>query len=605
MNLRKVIPFVLVFFFLFVAVVFSQSVFKNFITAKDAKLMDGKHEFTFLSFNIPNLLLIEDNLPFECKNPWRLPNAYEIRDALLSIKQMGGKVARTYVIPVKRSDDLPNTPKYVLGPNKFNEHAFRSLDTTLAVANELGIRLVIPLMDNWRWMGGKGQYAQFRNKSEDEFWDDEQLKTDYKKMLDYIVNRKNTVTGVAYKDDKAIMIWELGNELKKCPVDWVNEMAAYLKSIDSHHLVNDGIQVRTIQKAIIRSPYVDVLSTHHYEGDPQKMLAHIKENLKQIAGKKPYYLGEFGFVSTQALKAVAQTALQEWGISGGLIWSLRFHNKDGGFYWHSEPFGKSYKAFHWPGFNSGMAYDEINVMDWVAHYNHQEKTYKISSPELLPIKDIGHIWWRGVTGVPLYMVQRSENPKGPWTNASDYLTDANVAYASLFNDQCVEQGKQYYYRIEAIAFTGAKTFSNIQGPVFVSSKYMIDDARNLAKTFQTKGKWNENKEWCRPFKEDLDRLEGDAGSEMVYRISGKIKKVIIKIFSENSNPAIRFFASENGRNYKALHLKKTDYWVNQKDYNYRHPIEFVLEKNSTNFQYFKIHCDEKLQIGRVEIEYVE
>ena len=26
-------------------------------------------------------------------------------------------------------------------------------------------------------------------------------------------------------------------------------------------------------------------------------------------------------------------------ISGGLIWSLRFHNDDGGFYWHFEPHG--------------------------------------------------------------------------------------------------------------------------------------------------------------------------------------------------------------------------------------------------------------------------
>ncbi|MCD6375471.1 MAG: hypothetical protein J7L94_08070, partial [Caldisericaceae bacterium] len=80
--------------------VLQAGVFKNFVKVHDGHLIDGKRELQFFSMNIPNLLLIEDNMLFTEKNPWRLPNRFEIYDALLSIKQMGGQVARTYTITV-------------------------------------------------------------------------------------------------------------------------------------------------------------------------------------------------------------------------------------------------------------------------------------------------------------------------------------------------------------------------------------------------------------------------------------------------------------------------------------------------------------------------
>jgi len=40
------------------------STFKNFITVKGDKIFDGDKQFRFVSFNIPNLLSIADNMPF-------------------------------------------------------------------------------------------------------------------------------------------------------------------------------------------------------------------------------------------------------------------------------------------------------------------------------------------------------------------------------------------------------------------------------------------------------------------------------------------------------------------------------------------------------------
>src|SRR6185312_652680 len=126
----------------------------NFITAHDGKLFDGDKEFRFISLNIPNLLEIEDNVAFTNENPWRLPDAFEINDALETIHEIGGTVTRTYTITVQRTNDLPGTPRHVLGPGKFNEDAFRAMDQVFATANRTGVRLIIPLLDNWPWMGG-------------------------------------------------------------------------------------------------------------------------------------------------------------------------------------------------------------------------------------------------------------------------------------------------------------------------------------------------------------------------------------------------------------------------------------------------------------------
>ncbi|CAA7041457.1 unnamed protein product [Microthlaspi erraticum] len=64
-----------------------------------------------------------------------------------------------------------------------------------------------------------------------------------------MVNRVNTFTKIAYKDEAAIMAWELMNE-PQCKADpsgktltaWISEMAPYVKSLDSNHLLGTGLE---------------------------------------------------------------------------------------------------------------------------------------------------------------------------------------------------------------------------------------------------------------------------------------------------------------------------------------------------------------------------
>jgi endo-1,4-beta-mannosidase len=209
---------------------------EHFITRAGDRLMEGGKEFRFVSFNVPNLHLVEDNLSFEEKNPWRLPDEFEITDTLETIRQLGGKVVRTYVISVRRASDEPEIPRHITGPGQYNEEAFRALDKVLAQAAARGIRVIIPLVDQWMWWGGIGEYAAFRGKRAQDFWTDPELLEDFKRTISFVINRKNTLTGTLYRDDKAILAWETGNELAN-PYSWSREIAAYIKSLDSNHLV--------------------------------------------------------------------------------------------------------------------------------------------------------------------------------------------------------------------------------------------------------------------------------------------------------------------------------------------------------------------------------
>jgi hypothetical protein len=164
--------------------------FEYFITAHDGQLLDGNEPFRFISLDIPNLLLIEDNVAWTEASPWRLPDAFEINDALATVAALGGTVTRTYVISVQRPDDAPGTPRHVLGPGQFNETAFRTLDEALAAANRTGVRLIIPLVDNWPWMGGRAEYAGFRGKTKDDFWTDPQLIADFEQTVHFVLTRE-------------------------------------------------------------------------------------------------------------------------------------------------------------------------------------------------------------------------------------------------------------------------------------------------------------------------------------------------------------------------------------------------------------------------------
>ena len=76
-----------------------------------------------------------------------------------------------------------------------------------------GIKLIIPLTNNWNDFGGMDQYVRWADgQYHDDFYTDPVIRGWYKDWITHVLNRVNTLTGVAYKDDPTVMAWELGNE---------------------------------------------------------------------------------------------------------------------------------------------------------------------------------------------------------------------------------------------------------------------------------------------------------------------------------------------------------------------------------------------------------
>ncbi|KAL0463376.1 UNVERIFIED_CONTAM: putative mannan endo-1,4-beta-mannosidase 9 [Sesamum latifolium] len=224
-----------------------------------------------------------------------------------------------------------------MAPGSYNEDMFKGLDFVVSEAKKHGIYLILSLVNNWEGFGGKKQYMQWARErgqylnNEDEFFTNSIVKDYYKNHIKAVLNRVNTITGVAYKDDPTIFAWELMNEprcqsdLSGKPIqDWVAEISAYLKSMDKNHLLeigmegfygesmpekkqnNPGYEVGTDFIANNRIPQVDFTTIHLYpdqwvsgsndeaqnEFVEKWIQAHINDS-KSIL-KKPLVVSEFG-----------------------------------------------------------------------------------------------------------------------------------------------------------------------------------------------------------------------------------------------------------------------------------------------------------------------
>lgn len=352
--------------------------FEHFVRREGDTLKDGDQTFRFISVNIPNLHYVEDDMRFGVAIPFRFPSNDEIDDALETVSQLGGQVVRMYALSVRKADDPAAMPRHILGPGKFNEEAFVALDRVIAAAHKHKVRLIIPLIDQWSWWGGTTELAGFRGKKPADFWTDPELIEDYSRIAQFLIHRVNTVTGVPYREDHAILAWETGNELAS-PDAWIKRAAAIIKEIDRNHLVIDGAQRPMIPDVSLDDPNIDFVQTHHYEHDPRAMIDRIRRNSARARGKKPYHIGEFGFLPTASMMAVIDTAMAR-DLTGAMIWSIRIHSRDGGFYWHHEPAGGDlFKAYHWPGFAIGEVYDERAFLHAVRY-----RAYRMQGLLMLP-----------------------------------------------------------------------------------------------------------------------------------------------------------------------------------------------------------------------------
>lgn len=585
--------------------------FTEFVQREGDTLVEGGRPYRFVSFNIPNLHFVEDDLGWNQTIPFRLPTDYEIDDALASIAQQGGRAARCYVLSVRKQDDPPGHPRHILGPNVFEEASFVALDRVLASAHRNRVRVIIPFIDQWSWWGGTTELAGFRGKPRDAFWSDPQLFEDYQAIVAHLVNRVNTVTGLAYRDDPAILAWETGNELG-APDAWTAKAAAYIKSLDAKHLVLDGTQRPILSAEAIADPNIDFLQTHHYERDVREMIDRIKQNRALSKGKKPYHVGEFGFLGTEALRAVIDTAIDE-GTTGAMLWSLRPHHDGGGFFWHHEPAGGDlFKAYHWPGFpDSGEVYDERRLMAMM-----RAKAYQIRGEpvppmplpaqpaQLLEVTDGGLLTWRGSTGASSYDIERAEAPGAAWALIASGVSDARTQYHPQFVDESLVPGRSYLYRVIARNAAGAAEPSDAFGPVRMRHRTLVDEFWNDSRLFIVVGKPSYPQNEARKFREDCHRITGVPGDAMVYHAADGIVSTRIFAFSEAASPEIRVSVSRDGKSFEPLEMVNKIHEAHGKaSYGFWNAFECHTGPLPRGTIQLRIEFTGPAQVGRVEVSH--
>jgi len=578
------------------------SILANFITRSGDKLYDGTDELRFVTTNIPELAYNEN--PY-----WGIPDPWEQEDAIRTITQMGGLVARTYTISVKKASDHPGIKRHVIAPGQFDEDVFAALDKTLQLANQYGVRLIIPLVCQWEWWGGIRQYADFRGKNEADFWSDPQVIADFKQTIEYLLNRTNIYTGVKYKDDKAILAWETGNELL-APDAWTQEIAAYIKSIDSNHLVMDGKFASRFgfSEEILDDPNIDIVSNHYYLMDGADYKARNEADREATKNKKPLIVGEFGLTSTANMTAMLNEVIEN-GTSGAMLWSIRQHSKDGGFLIHGE--GDGYFAYHWPGFPYGDSYDETNVLQLL-----QQKAYEIRglpvppmevpvAPILLPIDAVSHINWRGSAGANSYVVERADQIDGPWSVVGQNVYDSVPLGKALFHDTSAATGSPYYYRVKAVNSAGESAYSNVAGPVV--AKHMIrDEMLSMSNLYTYTPKLKTKKDFPDDYAGDFSKLVRKTATatneHIVYATPKDMHSFKMEAFLEQDSEAhFKFYISDDYEQFTEIVPTAVNLGEKNKKIVYE---ETALPQGS---RFLKIEFPQNTgdfpQIGKVEIEY--
>jgi mannan endo-1,4-beta-mannosidase len=275
-------------------------------------------------------------------------NNADVDLVMKNIASSGMKVLRVWGFNDVTSDPGANTVYYqsfINGEAKINTGAngLERLDYVVKSAEEHGIKLIINFVNNWTDYGGMAAYYAYAGISSNaEWYVSEKAQTQYKAYIKAVVSR--------YSDSPAIFAWELANEPRcnGCDLDvlnkWVADSAAYVKSLDSAHMVTTGEEGFGLAgdgsypyqfgeggdfNATCADPNVDFCVYHLYpeswgtDANGEQWGNEWIENHAKVckALGKPCVLEEFGFSNTCSVElAWETTALKTEGTGGDMFW---------------------------------------------------------------------------------------------------------------------------------------------------------------------------------------------------------------------------------------------------------------------------------------------
>lgn len=322
----------------------------QFVTRVGSRLILAGHPFRFSGSNIYWPALTDLGGSSRCadnETTCRYPTQFEVDDVLAAAQEMGASVVRSNAaVSIGCALCLQGSPG-----SAGNEATLRHLDYFIMAAAAHRIRLILPLLDNWHYyQGGIHDYANPSTYAINgvapttpewtRFFADPAQIAAFETHIDLILNRVNSYTGVAYRDDPTILAWELGNEIDNVPANWIGAMTTYIKDIDSNHLVAFGQTIgRTggLSADSLAAPNLDIEDDHFYPPDITRLDAEAAE---AVRSNKVFIVGEYNW-TTSTLGVWLNAIARRHVVSGDLFWSMQSHRATYGT-WDDSVFNGTY-----------------------------------------------------------------------------------------------------------------------------------------------------------------------------------------------------------------------------------------------------------------------
>lgn len=154
-------------------------------------------------------------------------------------------------------------PTLQTAPGEYNDTILAGLDYLLMEMGKRKMVAVLYLNNSWEWSGGYGQYLEWAGEGKAprpndagypafmsfvaKFATCEKAQNIFYDYVRFILSRTNRYTGVPYRNDPAIMSWQIGNEPRAFDKEvlpqfeaWLAKTSALIRSLDPNHLVSIG-----------------------------------------------------------------------------------------------------------------------------------------------------------------------------------------------------------------------------------------------------------------------------------------------------------------------------------------------------------------------------